>query len=157
MLHAAVDTEPGMMVDNLEISRGGVSYTIDTLRTLRGRCGTRPLCLIMGMDAFRSLGSWREWTSLTDYVHIIAVQRPGNDETISDPDILDFYQRRAAQDAGALRTQPSGEILIAPLPMLDISATRVRACLAEGAEVSLLLPAAVGRYIEREGLYRRAA
>ncbi len=78
MLQLAADAHPGFVVDDRELVRGGASYTIDTLRSLRAELGeTVRLCLIVGMDAFAAIDTWKEWRALGDHAHIVVVQRPG--------------------------------------------------------------------------------
>ena len=77
MLSHAVKEVQGLRIDERELQRAGVSFTVDTLRSLREELGNKPLCLIMGMDAFQGLNTWHEWTSLVDLAHIIVASRPG--------------------------------------------------------------------------------
>jgi len=63
--------------DDREIRREGVNYTYDTLTELRDELGERPLCLLMGADAFAALTTWHRWQELFDLAHVVIAHRPG--------------------------------------------------------------------------------
>lgn len=152
MLHLAVNGVPGLVVDDREIIRGGTSYTVETLQSLRLETGDTPLCLIMGMDAFQSLHTWHQWTTIPDYAHIILAGRPGSKESIKHYAVRKFYAGHVCKNRSALR-RPCGRIMKINVPVLDISATRIRKLCAQNREVRYLLPDTVVRYIKRETLY----
>ena len=60
MCRLAVGDEPGFVVCDYEIQRGGISYTLDTLRRLHEEYPGAELCLLMGADMFLTMQSWRE-------------------------------------------------------------------------------------------------
>ncbi len=76
MLRRAVAGEPRLVVDDRELRRGGPSYTVDTLAELRAAVGTRPLCLVLGADAFLGLPGWHRWRELFALAHLVVVERP---------------------------------------------------------------------------------
>jgi nicotinate-nucleotide adenylyltransferase len=79
MAQLAITDNPLFKLDSRELERTGASYTIDTLISLQEELGgTAALCLIMGSDAFTHLNTWHRWQALTDYCHIILVQRPSS-------------------------------------------------------------------------------
>lgn len=152
MLRLAVKGVAGLVVDDREILRGNTSYTVETLRSIRSEAGNTPLYLILGMDAFQSLHTWHQWTTLTDYAHIIVAARPGSRETIRHNAVRRFYSSHVCKNRSALR-KPSGRIMNVDVPLLDISATRIRGLYAKNRELRYLLPDAVISYIKRESLY----
>ena len=77
MVRAAVADQPGLVVDDREIRRAGPSWTVLTLRELRAEAPTRPLCLILGMDAFLGLPQWHEWHAVLELAHVVVAHRPG--------------------------------------------------------------------------------
>jgi nicotinate-nucleotide adenylyltransferase len=152
MLQLAADAHPGFVVDDRELVRGGASYTIDTLRSLRAELGeTVRLCLIVGMDAFAAIDSWKEWRALGDHAHIVVVQRPGAAPAHR------AVARVAADPAQALAAAAHGAILRLELTQLAISATHIRELLAQGRSPRFLLPDAVLDYIRENRIYTRAA
>ncbi len=78
MLRLAVADVPDYEVDERELQRGGPSYTVETLQSLRNELGDQPLCWVMGLDAFLGLASWYQWRRITELAHIVVTQRPGS-------------------------------------------------------------------------------
>jgi nicotinate-nucleotide adenylyltransferase len=153
MAELAVRGAPGLAVDDLEIRRGGQSYTIDTLRALRASLGERPVCLLIGLDAFRALHRWQQWTALLDFAHLVVAQRPGAQPRIEDPELKPVIRRHGTDDMARLHATPGGAIIRIKSPLLDISSTRIRAAIAAGASVRYLLPVPVIDYIETQKIY----
>src|SRR5690606_32888062 len=77
LVQAAIADEPGFVADDRELERAGLSYTVDTLFSLRAEFKARPICLLLGMDAFVSLPQWHRWNELLDLAHIVVAHRPG--------------------------------------------------------------------------------
>lgn len=152
MLKLATEGVPGLEIDAREIHRTGVSYTIDTLKSMRSELQEAPLLLIMGMDAFQSFNTWREWNAITDYSHIILVDRPGSHTEITHPELQDFFCKHASDNPSVLNER-AGAILKLEIPMLDISSTQIRQQIAEGRDPRFLLPDKVIKYIKQETLY----
>ena len=153
MLELATAGNTGFACDGRELVRGGRSYTIETLEPLRRESGTRPLCFIMGMDAFSRINTWRRWTALLDCAHIIVVDRPGKEPRFDDREVAKLFVEHAAACPDALNAQPAGRILKLDAPLLDISATHIRELIAAGRSPRWLLPDTVIDYIGKEKLY----
>jgi nicotinate-nucleotide adenylyltransferase len=158
MVRLAIAGNPLFEADDREIRRQGICYTFDTLTELRSDFGNRPLCLLMGADAFSALTTWHRWTELFDLAHVVIAHRPGfplNDLQASLPAPLrQAYLQRLAPDSGTLRIAPSGSILTREITALDISATRIREQLAGGGSARYLVPDPVLDYIDRNHLYK---
>jgi len=154
MLRMAVRDMPGLTVDDSELSRGDVSYTIDTVAALRERIGEAPACLLMGRDAFMTLNTWRRWESLLDYVHIVIADRVNSESHHVVPELNDMLDAFSVSDAAALHRLPAGKIYRVLMPMLDISATQIRNIIRAGMSAKCLLPDAVVEFINANGLYR---
>jgi len=153
MLEAAVQARPGFRIDTRELQRHGPSYTFDTLVSLREDLGDAGICLLMGMDAFSGLTTWHRWSELIDLCHLVVMTRPGADIPY-DGELADFIRRHRQPDAAQLRGLPAGRLLFQPVTALAISASRLRALLAEGLSPAFLTPEAVIEIINQEGLYR---
>ena len=154
MLQLAVQGTAGLAPDDSELGRKGTSYTIDTVRHLRDHHPQLPLCLIIGMDQFQKFASWRDWSSLPDYVHIILVDRPGLDTEIEQPVLADLYRSRLAEDTSIIKSTAAGAILKIKTPLLEISSTRIRDLVRAGNSIKYLLPDNVISYIEQHNLYQ---
>jgi nicotinate-nucleotide adenylyltransferase len=139
MLKAALQGQDRLTLDTRELRREGPSYTIDTLRELRGELGERPLVLLLGADAFAGLPSWQSWRELFDHAHIGVLNRPGIDAAWSVDLALEILPRRVT-DPRLLHELPAGKVIELAVTPLEISATRIRELLAEGRDPRYLLP-----------------
>ena len=156
MLDVAVADTPPLTVDDRELRRARVSYTVETLAGLRGDLPGRPLCLILGMDAFAGLEGWQGWREIIGLAHLAVAKRPGSALAPSGP-IQDLLDRHGVTDPSDLHRREAGCLLIRDVPALDISASAIRARIAAGRSPRHLLPDAVLELIERNSLYRETA
>ncbi len=157
MLRSGIKMVDGLVVDDCELKRSGTSYTLDTVMSLREVSSNQPLCLIMGMDAFQALHTWYKWTLLLDYVHIIVVDRSGNEPVFKQREIDELFSKNSTDNHTALLQAPAGKILKLTPPMLDISSTRIRELIASGKNIRYLLSDKVISYIQQQDLYCRPA
>jgi nicotinate-nucleotide adenylyltransferase len=127
------------MADDRELRREGPLIWWIRWRRLREDVGPEtPLCLILGADAFRELHTWRRWRELTDWAHIVVMQRPGVLQSL--PTALEtFMAPRVLSDSLRCAMNPAGGILFQPVTQLSISATQIRALLAHGQSPRYLL------------------
>jgi nicotinate-nucleotide adenylyltransferase len=159
MLRAAVGKESDLLVDNREMLREGTSYMVDTLVSLREELGDEPLCLVLGVDAFLQFDRWHHWQDILGLTHLVVTHRPGwvfNAEQAS-PDIQRLWQERHVADMAELGTHPAGKVWLQAVTQLDISATKIRAMVAEGKTPRFLAPDAVWNLIRMHGLYQYEA
>ncbi|MFM7273064.1 MAG: nicotinate-nucleotide adenylyltransferase [Gammaproteobacteria bacterium] len=157
MLALAVAGEPRLRVDDRELRRGGVSYSIDTLRELRHEIGDAPcLCMVVGEDAFSGLERWKEWQRLLDYAHIVVLTRPGYTATPCAALAGWTAEHLAGDPLATLATRGRGRILRLALTQLAISSTQVRGLLRDGRSARYLLPDDVLEHIRQTGLYGAA-
>lgn len=152
MLRAALPAHPNWRIDTREIERGGASYTIDTLESLRNELGPNvALVMILGSDQLHNLATWHRWRELLRHCHIAATQRERvvlHDFPPEVEALLQTHGRDALSDA------PAGEIVFFRMPAVPVSATRLRAALADGEPTDGLLPPAVIDHIRRHHLYQ---
>jgi len=153
MLKLATETASNLVVDDSELQRPGISYTIDTVSALRKKSGRIPLCLLLGTDAFNMLHTWHRWQSLLDHVHFVIAERPGVVCKPENAELNTVLDKHSARDASILHTKENGSIFRVQIPWLDISATRIRDMLRMGHNPSFLLPDAVIEYIRTHRLY----
>ena len=152
MVERAIAGVPGFRVDSRELDRSGPSYTVDTLRALRGEIGAeRPLLLIMGLDAFAGLGTWHRWREIPTLAHVVVAHRPGSTMP-EDAAYLDLAP--ATESRSALADKASGLVSFQSVTQLDISATDIRERLGAGRSPRYLLPDSVWHYITEHHLYR---
>ena len=145
------------VVDARELARGGATYTIDTLAELRAEVGpTMPLVFLFGVDQLVHLDTWRDWRRLWDFAHLAAVTRPGFDADALPGVVAEAWASRIG-DAPALHAAPAGHSFLLETLALDVSATDIRAALADHAADAVLrrlVPAPVLDYIRTNHLYR---
>ncbi len=157
MLQLAADANPGFVVDDIELVRGGASYTIDTLRTVRASEGLHVrLCLVIGLDAFVHIDTWKEWRQLLDYAHIVVVQRPGAALGLTGEAVQWAQAHLATDPQDALGGAAHGSILRLGLTQLAVSATQIRELFATGRSPRYLLPDAVLDYARENRIYHYA-
>jgi nicotinate-nucleotide adenylyltransferase len=130
MLRLALKGNPLFEASDLELRRGGVSYTVDTLRELKRRTKAS-LYWILGADAARLLPRWKSIEDVRRLAAFIILPRPGD----SVPPKM-----------------PKEHIVKAPL--LEISSSEIRERIRKGLSVRYLVPDAVETYLRRKGLYR---
>jgi len=119
-------------------------------------CTDRPLVLLLGTDAFRSLTSWERWRDLFELAHIFVAQRPGHSLTPGGmPAALALEWRRRAGTPDALRAGPAGSVVAYGTTALDISASAIRAHFAQSRSPRYLLPSVVLDYIQTHRLYAK--
>lgn len=154
MLRLAIHGERNLSIDERELNRGGPSYMVDTLLSLRSELGNdRPVALIIGMDALQGLDRWHRWRELIGLCHLVVATRPGWQAPL-DGAVSELVRQHQTEQAEALRTAPAGKVLFCPVTQLDISASRIRTMLTAGHSPRYLLPAAVLDYIQAVGLYQ---
>ena len=134
MVAAAIEGEPRFVLDRIEVDRKGDSFTLDTVRALQAAMPGAEWFLIIGADQYATLHTWRDWRDLLALVTLAVANRPGAMPPVDD----------------AVLRHPHRAV---PLPMLDISATDIRARIKCGQDISTRVPAAVARYIDLHRLY----
>jgi nicotinate-nucleotide adenylyltransferase len=152
MLVAAVAGKSGLVPDNRELRRAGPSYTVDTLRELRAELPERPLCLILGVDAFAGLPAWHRWEELPALAHLVVVHRPGYPDAVPGAAGGLLAACRAATPA-ELSATPAGRVWLQPVTALAIAATAIRARVAAGGDPAFLVPDAVRDLVLESGCY----
>lgn len=143
MLEAALAGQQRLTLDTRELRRDGASYTVETLRELRGELpATQALILLLGADAFAGLPTWHRWRELFEHAHIVVLTRPGHNAPLPPELAVEIAPRRVASRA-ELRLAAAGKVLDLPVTPLEISASAVRALLAAGRDPRWLLPDAL--------------
>jgi nicotinate-nucleotide adenylyltransferase len=129
MLRAALRGEPRFQVCTIEIARGGVSYSIDTIRELLRRHPKARFYFVIGADTLNELHTWKSIREVRRLCTFITLDRPG----VKVP-------------GGRLTRFFRGHVV-------GISSSDIRARRARGLAIRQLVPAAVARYIEKKRLY----
>ena len=131
MVRAAVEGEPGVEASDLEIRRGGPSYTVDTLLELRRTEPDAELFLLLGSDAAAGLDTWQRVDELPALCTIVVVERPGSSTLL-----------------------PEGfSVQHVTVPRLEVSSTELRERAANGRSLRYLVPDGVISLIREGDLY----
>ena len=134
MVQAAVGDVAGLEAGRMEIDRGGVSYTADTLEELSSRHPDAELFLIVGWDVAAELAGWDRWEAIQRLATLVVVNRPG----AGRPRGLDGQ---------------GWQVVEVVVPNLEISSTDLRARAVDGRPLDYLVPEAAVHCLRSRGLY----
>ena len=138
MCRLAIAGEERFDVSDIEVTRSGASYTVDTLKALSKARPGDDLFLILGWDAARLFKTWHEPREVQRLATVVVVTRPGSGDVTQD----------ALQSAGL----PAASIICERVTP-DISGSALRRAIAGGESVADRLPAAVSDYVAANHLY----
>lgn len=138
-----------LTVDDCEIRRGGISYTVETLQTYRQQYPQTPLCLLIGSDAFSLLESWHQWQQIPKLAHLVVMQRPHQEQDA----IPQWSEACLVSNVNELSTTSAGKVYLHAVTPQDISATAIRQAISRNEDVAYMLPAPVLQYIQQHRLY----
>ncbi|MEK3788294.1 nicotinate-nucleotide adenylyltransferase [Paenibacillus sp. FSL K6-1230] len=136
MTREAVACNSAFEVLDLEIRRGGVSYTIDTIRALQELHPDKDFYFIIGADMVNYLAAWEQIEELASRITFIGLRRPGFELAL---DLLPPFLHN--------------KVLLADMPVVDISSTDIRERLATGHSVRYMIPESVHEYIRKGRMY----
>ena len=146
---------PAFQVSDIELKRGGKSYTFDTVKELLKEYKSNELYLIIGADNFESFSEWKDYKKLLELVNIVVTTRPGYQIPESENEWPDYLTPFVAEsDFGTLELKTGRSIEFITLDDLDISSSELRKKLRVGRPAEKFLPLAVERYIKEHGLYK---
>ena len=130
MVKLATENDVRFKVSDLEITRNGPTYAVDTVREWKRLNPSDELFWIVGSDALSGIPSWHEWEAFVSEVTIVAVNRVGQNDSVP----FDFVS--------------------VDMPEVRISATELRDRFTNGLDTQYLVPKNVSQYISDQGLYQ---
>ncbi len=142
MVRLAVEDRDGFEVEDYEVKKGGVSYTVETLEYLKDRLPGRP-AFLLGADSMLRFHLWKEPERVLDMADLIVVDREGLLEKVRDYIRSRFPMLKEGKNLFFVKTR-----------RVDVSATEIRRRVREGLSIYCLVPEPVERYILERGLYR---
>jgi len=142
MLNLAVDNYSTLEIDSREILRGGSSYMIDTLHELRLIYTDEPICLIIGMDSFQKIKTWKDWQEFSKLVHLVILQRQGFN--FIDSSLESFH---TSKEVDQLQLESNGLLYFSNCPKINISSSDIRSRIATNQNLDDLLPKSVINYL----------
>jgi len=147
MLRLATGGQAAFVVSTMELDRGGISYSVDTLEALHAQMPESELFLLIGSDSLAELPSWREPRRICELAMPVAVRRAGGPAS----DFAAIEPLVSADRLDAIRSQTVA------MPLVEFSGSEIRRRVAAGLSIRYRTPRAVEEYIAAEGLYRGAA
>lgn len=152
MVKIAIKNNPKFLAQSCEIERGGLSYTVDTLKTLKQIYPNNSLIFIIGIDAFNKFNEWEDRHEILKLAHLIVVNRPGFLPT-TNPKVIELLEKYQTKDARSLQKQNAGLIYLVDIEPLPISATQIRNLIKNNQSASNLVAKEVWKYICKNKLY----
>jgi nicotinate-nucleotide adenylyltransferase len=164
MIRLALPADTRYRLSDVETQRSGPSYTIDTVDCFRTHIVPHAaLFLIMGIDAFLEIHTWKSQARLLEQIQPVVVTRPvaGRTQAGGDVSRLDDYIRSRLPgdyvytgNQGCWQRTDGSRIHLLPIPPVDISSSGIRQRLRAGKAIDGLVPPAVSDYIDQKELYR---
>lgn len=134
MVRLAVADDANYVVDEAEINRKGLSFTVDTLEHLSERNPAARLFLLMGEDVLAGFEKWRSPARIRELATLVAVSRGGLAGSVADP--------------------ATSAVLRVSTRRVDVSSTEIRERRRAGKSIKGFVPESVERFIDVRGLYR---
>jgi len=164
MLHVALADRPSFFASDVELRRDGPSYTIDTVHYYKS-CyqGKGELFLIIGIDAFLEIDTWKAYEELFESIQMVVMSRPQAQHPEPEglqPQIETYLQSTISSGYGYSKDrncfmhvfyQPVIPFAVRPVA---ISATQIRDRIKDNQSIKLLVPEGVAAHINQRGLYR---
>jgi nicotinate-nucleotide adenylyltransferase len=138
MVEFAIAGHANFRLSDIELQRGGPTYTVDSLRALRQTFPEHAWWFLMGADSLRDFPTWRQPADIVSMSRIAVVNRGD----------------MAELDTAAFVARFGDRLDVVPMPAVHLSASDIRRRVAEGRSIRFLVPRAVEVYIQQQGLYR---
>ncbi len=132
MIKLAIQDNPAFEVSMLEIKRGGISYSYETLEQLHATCKKTNFYFILGADAFNELETWKKYSVLVKQSDFVVATRNGV----------------------KIKKLPNARAFKLPIPKIDISASEIRSRIKNNLSIKYLVPERIRDYIQAYNLYK---
>ncbi len=163
MLTLAIEGTAGFSVSDAEMKRSGRSYTIDTVRQMNQKASASTQCfLIVGLDAFLEIDTWKDYAALFEAISFIVMSRPGEGEPFGDTAFTGIGEhiKQTVSSGYAFNKEENGffhetlqPVYLFSTTPLGISATAIRRLVKQGRSIRYLVPESVFAYISDKRLY----
>ena len=153
MVEMATRSNASFHASEIEMRRGGVSYSIDTLRAFAARYGE--VYFLVGLDAFSEIHLWKDYREIFEQSHLIILVRPTH-KKVNPRDVFPASLRPhvKAVDENTYEHSSGKRIYFHRVTQLDISSTMIRELTRNGSSIKYLVSYGVERFIKKRGLYR---
>lgn len=159
MVRLAIENNPAFSVSDIELSREGKSYSIETILYFRNHYPEEELFFIVGMDSFLEVTTWKRYQDLFSLCHFVVLDRPGSKRCkLTDLTPHEFWATfRLGKDPSQWIHGPSGlSTHFLDKPLMDISSSEIRERIQTGRSVRYMMQEKVEAYIFKNGLYSRS-
>lgn len=143
MVELAIAGHGAFRMSRLELDRGGVSYTVDTLRDIQHQMPEAELFLLVGADSIADFPRWRAIEKICSLAQVCAVGRTGYDLG----DLSHLGGELSAAQIQRLRDH------FVPMPLVEISSSDIRERLGSGRSIRYMVPRSVEKYIETQRVF----
>ncbi len=133
LVSLAIEGDTRFKSVDIEFSLPKPSYTINTLTWLSEKYPEHEFCILMGADSFQNLHKWKNSDAIIKHYSVYVYKRPGHE----------------------IDNRIGAKLKILDAPLLELSATYIRKCIAEGKSVHYMVPDAVREEIEKGGYYKK--
>lgn len=156
MVELAVADNPAFRASAIEIERGGVSYSVDTLRSFATQEPRAALFFVVGIDAYREIQTWKDAAQIFELASVVVTSRPPQPADSSIEDLPVAAREAFCYDPPTLsyRHRIGTTLRFLPITGFDVSATVIRERIRQRRSIRYLVPPAVERYIRDHQLYR---
>ena len=153
MVELAILDQENLSIDLREIENKNISYTVNTLISLRVEFPNDALFLIVGEDVFNMIDTWKDWQSILNYTHIIVATRlEENKKNISD-ELKVWRKKNEINDIKILKMTQSGHVFYINTPIIEISSRMIREYYSQNKIIDEYLPSNIISYIKENNLY----
>ncbi len=151
---ALKDYEPTVEVDGLEIEKGGVSYSIDTVKKYQKKFPKSQLYFICGLDAFETFDKWKSFEKILEHCHLVVTSRPGSQWPTVKEDCPKGIQKLVSKFSPyEITLKTKKKIFFVALQDKDISASDVRKKIKLGQKIDRFVPLDVEKYLLSNDVY----
>ncbi len=150
MVQLMAEGDPRFSVDEIEIQRPGLSFTVDTLEEYARRFPDSERFLLLGVDAFGLLDQWRESGRVVSLAHLVVLTRVPGNGAMDGATTVDAVTAKVRAIGGTGAATPA----VLDSRRVDVSSTEIRARVREGRPIRGFVTDTVAQYIDSNGLYR---
>jgi nicotinate-nucleotide adenylyltransferase len=154
MLKLATEGNDRFEISDIEIKRGGTSFTYDSLLYFNEKYKKAKLYLIIGMDNYHDFGHWKNYNQIFDLCRVVVLKRVFTAGKSSGKHKMLNGVHSFAGDTNNCDHVDREKFVFLDTPLLDISSTETRNRVKAQKPIDYFVPEKVKKYIEKNSLYR---
>jgi len=153
MIELSLSNIPKLIIDDREITRGGVSYTIDTIRSISNEHQGYQLYLIVGYDVMKTLHLWKDINDIFSLCSIIVLDRDQPKGSTSKDSINQLISKRISKDLSMFHEQSYGKIYIDRTKMINISSSQIKTSIENNKSVTGMVCPELESWLQKNKVY----